>query len=349
MKLYEIAKVISGEIIGNKETEILGLSPINDITRDFVVYAEGEENLRLAEQSQASAIVVGRAVQASSKPLIQVEKPMEAFIQLLTFFYPPKSPLPGIHKTAIIAEDVLLGRDVSIGPYAVIESGSVIGDYCIIKAHVVIGHQVKIGAHSVLHPNVTIYDRCELGERVTIHAGSVIGSDGFGYIYREGQHRKIPHVGHVVIEKDVEIGASTVIDRATLGITLIGEGTKIDNLVQIAHSVELGKHNILCAFTGVAGSTVTGDNVVLAAGVGISDHVRIDEGVIVAARSGVPSKKHLHKNNIYLGNPARPREKAMEIEFSNTRLPWMRKKQQVILEKIASLEKRLHQLEETEG
>lgn len=347
MKLYEIAKTLSGGVIGDGEIEILGLSPINDITAGFIVYADGIDNLRLAEQSQAAAILVDQSVLTSSKPLVQVTKPIQAFIQLLTVFFPKKTINPSIHKTAVISENVQIGKNVSIGPFVIIESGSFIGDGCIIKGHVAIGHNVTIGQETTLHPNVTIYDDCKLGARVVIHSSSVIGSDGFGYSRIEGQHCKIPHVGHVVIGDDVEIGACTVVDRATLGVTKIGSGTKIDNFVQVAHSVNLGKHNILCAFTGVAGSSSTGDNVILAAGVGISDHVRIDEEVIVCARAGVPPKKHLRKGNIYLGNPARPRNKALEQEFAVTRIPYMRKKQQIIFDKLTSVETRLSQLEET--
>jgi UDP-3-O-[3-hydroxymyristoyl] glucosamine N-acyltransferase len=169
----------------------------------------------------------------------------------------------------------------------------------------------------------------------------VIGSDGFGYTLADGQHMKVPHVGHVVIEDNVEIGANTVIDRATIGATMIGEGTKIDNLVQVAHSVKLGKHNILCAFTGIAGSTVSGNHVVFAANVGVSDHVRIDDGVILGARAGVPPKKHLRHGNIYLGNPARPRDKAIEQELATTRIPIIRKNLKQLSDKVSQILARL--------
>ena len=161
----------------------------------------------------------------------------------------------------MIAQGVQLGEGVTIGPYVVIESGSVIGNHSVLKSHVYIGHQVIIGEESTIHPHVTVYDHCQLGSRVIVHASTVLGSDGFGYTFVDGQHLKVPHIGQVIIEDDVEIGANTAIDRATMGATLIGQGTKIDNLVQIAHSVKLGKHNILCAFTGIAGSSTAGDRV----------------------------------------------------------------------------------------
>ena len=173
----------------------------------------------------------------------------------------------------------------------------------------------------------------------------MIGSDGFGYTLEDGQHLKVPHVGYVIIEDDVEIGANTVVDRATLGTTVIGEGTKIDNLVQVAHSVKLGKHNILCAFTGIAGSTISGNHVIFAANVGVSDHVRIDDGVILGARAGVPPRKHLKHGNVYLGNPARPKEKAIEQELATTRIPLMRRNLKTLSEKVTLLTERMERLD----
>ncbi|KTD33807.1 UDP-3-O-(R-3-hydroxymyristoyl)-glucosamine N-acyltransferase [Legionella nautarum] len=343
--LYEIANLVQGLVVGNEKVTISSLSPIDNIVAGALVFADGPENLQLAEQSPAAAILVCSSTKSELKPVIQVSNPFKSFIQLLSYFYPSRKPVPGIHPTASIAEDVSLGKNVFIGPYTNIEPGVSIGDNCIIKGHASIGADVSIGADTVLHPHVTIYDRCQIGNRVCIHASSVIGSDGFGYTFIDGQHMKVPHVGHVVIEDDVEIGANTTIDRATLGATIIGAGTKIDNLVQIAHSVKLGKHNILCAFTGVAGSSTSGDNVIFAANVGVSDHVRIDDGVILGARAGVPPKKHLKQGNIYLGSPARPKDKAIEHELSVTRIPIMRKNLKALSEKVDELSRRLAQYE----
>lgn len=339
--LLEIANLVQGKIVGDKDLMISTLSPIDNIIANALVFAEGTDNLKLAEASNAGAILVSSNVDGVSKPIIQVSNPLVAFIKLLNHFYPEHKPSVGIHPTAVIGDNVTLGNNVSISPYVVIESGSVIGDNCSIKGHVYIGHDVTVGANTTIHPHVTIYDKCQIGARVSIHASTVIGSDGFGYTLEDGQHLKVPHVGHVVIEDDVEVGANTVIDRATLGTTVIGEGTKIDNLVQIAHSVKLGKHNILCAFTGIAGSTISGNHVIFAANVGVSDHVRIDDGVILGARAGVPPRKHLKQGNIYLGSPARPREKAIEQELATTRIPLMRKNMRILSEKVAQLSERL--------
>jgi UDP-3-O-[3-hydroxymyristoyl] glucosamine N-acyltransferase len=345
VSLIEIAELVQGVIVGDGTLTISTLSPIDNIGENSLIFAEGSDNLKQAESSKATAILVSHQVNNIGKPLIQVANPFKAFIKLLNHYYPEKKPNSGVHPTAYLAENVVLGQNVSIGPYVVVESGCVIGDNCIIKSHVHIGHEVHIGASSIIHPHVTLYDRTKIGSRVYIHASTVIGSDGFGYTVDEGQHLKVPHVGNVVIEDDVEIGANSVIDRATLGSTVIGAGTKIDNLVQIAHSVKLGKHNILCAFTGIAGSSSSGDNVIFAANVGVSDHVRIDDGVILGARAGVPPKKHLKQGNIYLGNPARPRDKAIEQELATTRIPLMRRNLKALQEKVEQLVERIEQQE----
>lgn len=339
--LATIASMTQGELIGNAQLEINGISTLDHITSGSLVLADGKESLQRAEQSDAAVILVAEDVTSSVKPLIRVAHPFKAFVQLLNHFHPNPPPAPGVHPSAVIAKDVVLGKGVCIGPLVVIEEGSQLGDNCVIKGHVFIGKNVSIGAHTTLHPHVTIYDNCQLGKHVTIHASTVIGSDGFGYKFIEGRHLKVPHCGHVLIHDHVEIGANTVIDRAPLQATVIGEGTKIDNLVQVAHSVQLGKHNILCAFTGIAGSTVTGDRVVCAANVGVSDHVQIDDDVILGARTGVPPQKHLLRGLVYLGNPARPKEKALEQEFSSTRIPFMRKNIKTLTEKIKELTERV--------
>lgn len=348
ISLHEIAKLVQGVIVGDGNLTVTTLSPIENIEANSLVFADGPHNLKQAEQSPAVAIITNQDVTKSNKPLIQVKSPIKAFIQLLDIFYPEEKSKPEIHPTAVIASDVQLGKHVFIGPYVTIDSGSIVGDYCTLKSHISIGKKVTINQNTTIYPHVTIYDETQIGSRVIIHAASVIGSDGFGYSFIDGQHLKIPHKGKVIIGDDVEIGANSVVDRATLGATRIGTGTKIDNLVQIAHSVHLGKHNILCAFTGVAGSTISGDYVIFAANVGVSDHVKIDDGVILGARAGVPPKKHLKAGNIYLGNPARPKEKALEQELGMSRISIMRKNLRQLNEKVKELSTRLKQYEAIE-
>lgn len=348
IRLTEIAKIVNGVVKGDESIFIQSLASIDHITPQSLIFAEGKDNVELAKNSAAAAVIVGTHIEIPNKTILQVNNPFKAFMQLMTHFYPPHPIAQGVHPTAVIADTVILGKNICIGPFVTIESGSQIGDNCVIKSHVSIGHHVSIGAHTVLHPHVVIYDNMQIGERVSIHAHSVIGADGFGYVYDQGKHNKIPHVGSVRIDNDVEIGALTAIDRATIGHTHIGEGTKIDNLVQIAHSVSLGKHNILCAFTGIAGSTKSGNYVTFAANVGVSDHVKIDDGVILGARAGVPPKKHLKQGNIYLGNPARPKDKAIEQEFSTTRIPFIRKNLHALSEKVSQLSEKLAKITRSE-
>ncbi len=347
--LAEIAEWVNGEVTGDSDLMVSMLSPIENIEKGSLVYAESAENVHKAETSDAIALLVHASVQSEKKPLIKVANPLRAFITILEHYKPVSRNPAGIHPTAIVSEGVQLGEHVTIGPYVVIEAGAVIGDRCVIKSHVHIGENAVIGKDAVLHPHVTVYDHCRLGSRVIIHSSTVIGSDGFGYKFMDGKHLKLPHIGYVDIADDVEIGSNTSIDRATLGRTSIGEGSKIDNHVQIAHSVKIGKQNIICAFTGIAGSTTSGDNVIFAANVGVSDHVRIDNNVILGARTGVPPNKHLREGNIYLGSPSRPKDKAIENELSLTRIPGMRKNMKALSEKIKDLNQRVNQLEVEEN
>ncbi|MCC5792770.1 MAG: UDP-3-O-(3-hydroxymyristoyl)glucosamine N-acyltransferase [Legionellaceae bacterium] len=335
--LGQIAAVIGAKIIGDSTRQVNALCSIDDIGADALVLAIGSENRKKAVASEAVAILTNEPVENTAQSVLLHAQPLVAFMQLIRYFYPPRKAPAGIHPTAVIGENVSLGQGVSVGPYVSIGAGSVIGEGSVLKAHVSIGEAVRIGRHCVLHPQVVVYDDCELGNGVCIHASSVIGSDGFGYVQMDGVQCKMPHAGKVIIGDEVEIGACTTIDRATLGATRIGEGSKIDNQVQIAHSVQLGKHNILCAFTGIAGSTTSGDYVVFAANCGVSDHVKIDDHVILGARSGVPPKKHLRANQVYLGSPARPKAKALETELSLTRLPGMRKRIQKLEESVQAM------------
>ena len=208
-------------------------------------------------------------------------------------------------------------------------------------AGAVVGPNAKLGQHCLLHANATIAHHCVLGNRVKVHSGTTVGSDGFGYHFDGKTHLKLQHIGDVEIGSNVEIGANTAIDRATLGTTKIGDDTKIDNLVQIAHNVTLGKNNILCAFSGVAGSVTAGDNVIFAADAGAGDHVTIEDNVTIGPRTGIPSKKRLSSGTTWLGNPARPADKAIEQIVSMQRIPGMKKQLKSLQQKLKELEEKL--------
>lgn len=333
--LSEINVIIGGQLTGDETTRIHGFSSIDDVTPQALIFIESEKYQEQAKNSPAAAVIISTSMATlENKPCIQVEKPMLAFMQLLKHFFPDKQYSAGIHPTAVIADDADIHPTAHIGPHVTIGRGTRIGAHTAILAGCVLSDNVKIGDNCCLHPRVVMYDNSEMGNRSVLHAGCVIGSDGFGYRLHEGIQQKVPHVGNVVIADDVEIGANTVVDRASLGSTRIGTGTKIDNLVQIAHSVQIGQHNIICSMTGVAGSARTGNHVTLAANVGVSDHVIIEDNVILGARTGVAPQKRLPKGTVWLGNPARPKDKTIEQVVALQQLPELMKKVRALMKNM---------------
>jgi UDP-3-O-[3-hydroxymyristoyl] glucosamine N-acyltransferase len=249
----------------------------------------------------------------------------------------------GVHPTAIVADGVHLGNDVAVGPYAIVEKGTQIGDRSIIYGGCYIGHDAKIGKDTIIYPLVSLRERVEIGDRVIIHSGTVIGSDGFGFATVQGVQEKIPQIGTVIIEDDVEIGANVTIDRARFNRTLIGKGTKVDNLVQIAHNVTVGKHSIIVAQAGISGSTVVGDKVILAGQAGIVGHISIGDGAVVAAQAGVT--KSIPNNTKVSGYPAKPHEHAKRVNACVQRLPLAYNKIKELEEEVARLKSILERLE----
>lgn len=222
---------------------------------------------------------------AAVRPLLVVEDPELGRSRALALFHPAELPRPGIHPTAAVEEGAEVAPEAAVGPFAVLGRGSRIGPGAVVGAHAVVGRDCRVGRDTVLHPHAVLYDRTELGERVTVHAGAVLGADGFGYVSRRDGHHKVPQVGRVVVEDDVEIGAVSAVDRATMGATRVGAGTKVDNLVQVGHNVEIGRGAVLCGQAGVAGSSQLGDGVVLAGQAGVGGHIRLGDRVQVGAAS----------------------------------------------------------------
>jgi len=273
---------------------------------------------------KAGLVIVPEDFDPGLKPntnLIFVKKPYFTFMLIVKFWleFDSKKYESFISDTAIIDESVQLGKNVTVGHNSVIGKNSVIGDNTVIDSNTVIAKNVLIGHSCHLFPNVTIYEDCILKDKVIIHSGSVIGSDGFGYLFHEGKQVKIPQVGNVIIEDDVEIGSNTSVDRATLGSTIIGEGTKLDNLVQIGHNCVLGKDSILCAQVGLAGSTIVGDRVFIAGQVGVGGHLKIDDGAMIGAQSGVSHS--IPKNAKVFGTPAIDAGLKKRIIASEKRIP----------------------------
>lgn len=337
--LGEIAKLIDGELVGDPAVLITGASGIKEAKKGDITFLANSRYRNLFEETQASAIITSREFSSSLKPIIRTENPSLAFAKVVSYASPLSQPHhpQGIHPTALIGKNVRLGKEAALGAYAVVEDDVVIGDKSIIYPGCFVGHTTVLGESCLIYPHVSIRERTYIGNRVIIHSGTVIGSDGFGFASVKGLHEKIPQVGTVEIQDDVEIGANVTIDRARFDKTIIGKGSKIDNLVQIGHNVVMGENTLIVAQAGVAGSTIIGNNVTLAGQAGLVGHITIGDGAIVGAQAGVT--KSVPANTIVSGYPARPHSQAKKLYAYTQKLP-------EFYESIADLKKRLKVLEE---
>lgn len=311
MKVKDIFNFLNAKkIIGDENLDISTLSPINDIIENSIVCIDNNKYIEQAFNSRANAIIMREdaaeiAANFKNKTVIICKNPKEAFIKLLYFMFEDKKyNLGTIKKTAIIEENSNIDKEVYIDDYVRIGKNCVIKKGAVIESGVFLGDNVIIGENSIIHSNVSIHDKCVVKDRVIIGSSTVIGNDGFGFFEVNGKQMKIPQRGNVIIENDVEIGANVCIDRATLGSTIIREGVKIDNLVQIAHNCDIGEHSIIVSQVGIAGSSKIGHHCVLAGQVGLSDHVVLGDKVILGGQSGVMSRVKVESNSIMLGSPA---------------------------------------------
>jgi len=311
--LQELATAAGGELTGDPAQTITGAASLPEATAGEVTFYANPKYLPLFRKTRASAAFVPADFDEPTEvALIRVANPAKAFEQVVMQLAPPPVVFaPGVHPTAVIAADARVGERVSIQPYVVIESGVTIGNDCVIGASSYIGHGTSIGTGSFIYPRVTIRERVRIGARVIIHSGTVIGADGFGFEIENGKQTKVPQIGTVQIDDDVEIGANTTIDRARFGRTWIKEGVKIDNLVQVAHNVVIGRHAVIAAQTGIAGSSRVGDHVMIGGQAGITDHVELGDRTLIAARGGV-SKNLPADSGVWWGSPAVPLRKAKE-------------------------------------
>ena len=334
----QLAALVEGAVEGDASIPILGISNIEDAQDGDVTFAENEKLLTSAGRSRASAVIApaSGAVPLLGKPLIRVKNPRFAFAQVLRIFAPEPKIYKGIHPTAVIGENAVLGNNASVHALAVIGDNVTLGDNCVVYPFVYIGDNVTLGDNCVVYPHVVLHDNTEIGSSVVIHSGSVLGTDGFGYMFIENRHYKIPQIGRVIVEDDVEIGANVTIDKARTGSTRIGAGTKIDNMVHIGHNVTVGKNCVIVAQVGVGGSVDIGDGVILAGQVAVKDHVTIGDGSIVCAKAGVIGD--LPKGSFVTGHFARPHKEEMRALAVHNRLPEM-------LKRIKELEARLESLE----
>jgi len=332
--LGELTALVSGELRGNPALEISGIGDLRNAGPDQLSFLANSKYFQAAKSSRAGAILVSTGVtEVFSSSVIYVTNPSAAFGMVAALFAP--EPLPvrsGIHPTAVILDGVELGENVYVGPGAVLEAGVKLGDHSSVGANCYLGHEVTVGSGCIFYPNVTVRERCRIGNRVILHSGAVIGSDGFGYEFQNGQFVKIPQQGYVQIDDEAEIGSNTTIDRGRFDRTWIQQGAKIDNLVMIAHNCVVGKHSVIVAQTGLSGSSSTGAYVTLAGHVGTVGHIHIGDQATVTAKSGVT--KDIPAKQVYRGAPARPIKESMELEVLYHRLP-------ELFKRIRALEKEL--------
>jgi UDP-3-O-[3-hydroxymyristoyl] glucosamine N-acyltransferase len=331
----QIAEQLKGEVIGDGSTRLTGCAPADCARAGDLTFAEKETHFAAAEQSQAAAILVSQAFAPSAKVLIRVRDARVAMARVLPLFFPPDPSLPGIHPSANIDASAQIDPTAHVGPNCVIGARVRLGARSVLAGGNYIGRDCQLGDDVCLFPNVVVYARTQIGQRVTIHAGSVIGSDGYGYVFDEGHHRKVLQVGNVIIGDDVEIGANAAIDRGALGSTVIGEGTKIDNLVHVAHNVVMGRHCLIMGQAGFAGSTRLGDYCVIASQAGIAGHLKLGTQAMVGAKSGV--MRDVPDGGRVLGLPAAPDKQAKRQMIAVQQLPDM-------IHRLRALEQQVEEL-----
>ncbi|MBI3670573.1 MAG: UDP-3-O-(3-hydroxymyristoyl)glucosamine N-acyltransferase [Acidobacteria bacterium] len=317
----EIAIYVGAELEGDPTLPVSGCASPESAGPQDLIYVDSPRHLDRAARSAARCLLLGEGARLGGKTLLRVANPKLAFAKAAAWLVPRAPLVPGIHPTALVAASARLAPGVALGPYAVIEDNAEIGAGTEIGAFCFVGCCVRLGVNCRLEPRVTLYPGVRLGQRVVVHAGTVIGSDGFGYVFGEDKHWKFPQLGTVEIGDDVEIGANTTIDRGALDATHIGPGVKIDNLVQVAHNVQIGEQTVVAAQTGISGSSVVGKNVLIGGQVGIADHCHIEDGAVAGAQAGIPTGKTIRTGQTVWGTPARPLKKFKEQYAWFARLP----------------------------
>jgi UDP-3-O-[3-hydroxymyristoyl] glucosamine N-acyltransferase len=327
--ISQIADLLQGCIVGDRSISFTGVAQAQDARPGDLTFAESETFFRVADASDAAAILIDGAFSSTRKTLIRVPNARQAFARVLPLFFPEKQYPAGIHPSAIIAASAQVDGSAHIGPYCVVGDRVRIGARTVLVSQVNVADDTEIGDDAILFPLVAVYAKTRIGHRVRIHAGAVLGSDGFGYVFDQGKHRKVPQVGNLVIHDDVEIGANATIDRGALGSTVIGKGCKIDNLVQIAHNVELGENSVIVAQVGIAGSTKLGSYVTIAGQAGLADHLNVGHRVTIGAKAGV--MHDIPDGEKWLGIPAGPERHT--------------KRQLIAIQQLPGLIRRVHELE----
>lgn len=341
MRVRELAERLGLTFEGEGENEIEGAAELERAGGREISFVAARKFWKLAEASAAGCLIVTMDFPSTGRSLIRAVEPRAAFAASLRILYKQASLRPGVHPTAVLEEEVTLGADVYVGPHVSIAAGTEIGDRTQIHAGCVIGRNVKIGADSLLHARVSVYEGVVIGERAIVHSGAVIGADGFGFVPVDGAWQKFPQVGDVRIGNDVEIGANTCVDRAALGLTWIGDGVKLDNMVHIAHNCQIGDHVVIAAQTGLSGGVVVGNQAVIGGQVGIGDKARIESGAVLGSGCGILSSKIVRAGQPVWGTPARPLREYLEQLALVARLPQMKEELRQVQATVRALAERL--------
>ena len=334
--LAQIHSVVGGTQVGSPQASVTGLASFEEAGPNDLTFVTGDRILRTSGPSRAGILLAHRRLVELPTPHIVIANPALAFAQAATAFFCLVTPPRGINATVVRGQNTAIGPDVSIWPGVTLGDRVTIGARVTLYPGVFIGNDTTIGDDTLLYPNVVVRENCTIGARVIVHSGTVIGSDGFGYVQDQERHYKIPQLGGVTIEDDVELGANVTVDRATLGQTIIQRGTKVDNLVQIAHNVTIGAHSVIVSQVGIAGSTRVGHHVIIGGQAGLADHLVIGDQVMIAARAGV--NRNLEPNQIVSGAPVMPHEVWVKAQAVIPRLPELRQTVRALEEKIKQLE-----------
>ncbi len=336
--IEEIARRVKGDVVGDSKITVKGISGLEEAKKGDITFLANDRYRNLLKTTKASCVITSREIRSAPVALIRTDNPSFAFAQAAEIFNPHKACHPkGISAYARIAKTARIGAHVAIGDFAVIGEGAVIGDDTVLYAGCFVGNDAKLGDRCIIYPHVVLRENTTIGNNVIIHSNSVIGADGFGFATIKGVHHKIPQIGTVEIGDDVEIGAGVTIDRARFGKTSIGRGTKIDNLVQIAHNVEIGEHCIIVAQAGISGSTVVGAHAILAGQAGVAGHLKIGAHAIVAAQAGVT--KDVAEGMCVSGYPAKEHAKAKRLNACLQKLPELLKEFQILKHQIEEMKR----------
>jgi UDP-3-O-[3-hydroxymyristoyl] glucosamine N-acyltransferase len=341
MRVRELAEWLGATFEGDGEKELTGVAPLDTAGAGEVAFVGGRKALAQADSSAAGCLLVPLDWSSTSRrTVIRVPEPRTAFARAMNRFYPTAELKPGVHPTAVVGKDVDLGAMVYVGPHAVIGDGSRVGVASSIGAGCVLGKRVALGEGCVLHANVTVYDNVDIGRGAILHSGAVIGADGFGYVMEHERWHKFPQVGRVEIGAFVEIGANSCVDRAALGVTSIGEGTKLDNMVHVGHNCRIGRHVVVAAQTGFSGGVVVEDYAVIGGQVGIGDKARIESRAVLGSGCGVLTSKIVRSGETVWGTPARPLRQHLEQLANLARLPDTRREMTDLKRRLAALEEK---------